>query len=117
MPWLQTTLLLLAMRHIRHLVYLAVALLLSVHPVLAQPPPKRPDAKAIAALIAQLGSADFQERQAATKSLEAIGRPALAALREAADKHDDAEVRRRAKGLIEKIENCLEQLLLGIGRK
>jgi hypothetical protein len=88
-----------------------VALLLSVHPVLAQPPPKRPDAKAIAALIAQLGSADFKERQSATKSLEAIGRPALAALREAADKHDDAEVRRRAKGLVEKIENSLEQLL------
>jgi hypothetical protein len=35
----------------------------------------------------------------------------LAALREAAEKHADAEVRRRAKGLVEKIENGLEQLL------
>jgi hypothetical protein len=99
------------MRHARDLVCLIVALLLSAQPALAQSPPKPPDAKAIATLIAQLGSADFQERKAATKSLEAIGRPALAALREAADKHDDAEVRRRAKELVEKIENSLEQLL------
>jgi len=100
------------MSRFRNFACLAIPwLLLPGHPANGQTPSKRADAKAITALIAQLGSADFQERQAATKSLEAIGRPALAALREAADKHADAEVRRRAKGLVEKIENSLEQLL------
>jgi hypothetical protein len=100
------------MFHLREFAYLAVTwTLLSAHPATAQSPAKPADAKAIAALIAQLGSENFQERQAATRSLEAIGRPALAALREAADKNADAEVSRRAKGLVEKIENGLEQLL------
>jgi hypothetical protein len=100
------------MFHVRVCAWLAVAsLLLSTHPAAAQEPSKPADAKAITALIAQLGNADFKEREAATRSLEAIGRPALAALCEAAEKHDDAEVRRRAKGLVEKIENSLEQLL------
>jgi hypothetical protein len=100
------------MFHVRACAWLAVvSLLLSTHPAAAQTPAKPADATAIAALIAQLGNADFQQRQTATRSLEAIGRPALAALRDAAEKHDDAEVRRRAKGLVEKIENSLEQLL------
>src|SRR5262245_26279655 len=86
-------------------------MLLSAHAASAQAPDKPADAQAIAALIAQLGSENFQERQAATRSLEAIGRPALAALREAANNSADAEVSRRAKGLVEKIENGLEQLL------
>src|SRR5262249_22135279 len=85
--------------------------LLAVHPAAGQAPPKQTDAKAIAALIEQLGSAGYQRREGATRALEKIGRPALAALREAAEKHGDAEVRRRAKGLVEKIENSLEQLL------
>jgi hypothetical protein len=100
------------MFHLRDLAYLAVAwTLLSAHPAAVQSPSKLPDAKTIAALIAQLGSENFQERQAATRSLEAIGRPALAALREAVDKNANAEVTRRAKRLIEKIDNGLEQLL------
>jgi hypothetical protein len=100
------------MLHLRDFACFAVAwMLLSAHPASAQAPAKPADAEAIAALIAQLGSADFQERRAATQSLEAIGRPALAALREAADKNANAEVTRRAKGLVEKIENGLEQLL------
>src|SRR5262249_48602533 len=37
--------------------------------------------------------------------------PALAALREAADNSSDAEVSRRAKRLVEKIENSLDNLL------
>jgi hypothetical protein len=86
-------------------------MLLSAHSVVGQSPSKPADAKTIAALIAQLGSENFQERQAATRSLEAIGRPALAALREAVLKNDDVELRRRAEGLVEKIENSLEQLL------
>jgi hypothetical protein len=100
------------MFHVRDFTWLAVAwVLIWVNPALAQSPAKKTDPKAIAALIAQLGDEDFQKRQAATRSLGAIGRPALAALREAADKHDEAEVRRRAKGLVETIENSLENLL------
>src|SRR5262249_44608798 len=49
---------------------------------------KEPDAAAINKLVKQLGSSDFQEREAATRALEAIGLPALEALRKAA-KDDD----------------------------
>src|SRR5262249_1169655 len=45
----------------------------------------------------------FEAREKATKELEAIGTPALKALREAA-KDGDAEVKARAKKLLEQIE-------------
>jgi hypothetical protein len=100
------------MFHARDCAWLAVAwMLFPALPASAQSPAKPPDPKTIAGLISQLGSENFQERQAATRSLEEIGRPALAALREAVDKNTNAEVTRRAKGLIEKIDNGLEQLL------
>jgi hypothetical protein len=60
----------------------------------------KPTADKIARLIRQLSSDNFEERAAASKALEAIGRPALPALRQA-EASDDAEVRRRAKGLIQ----------------
>jgi hypothetical protein len=53
----------------------------------AAPPPgadDAADAARIARLVRQLGSDDFDEREAATKELEAIGEPALAPLRKAA---------------------------------
>src|SRR5262249_34044683 len=65
---------------------------------------------AIARLVKQLGSADFREREAATKSLTAIGLPALDALRKAAT-DADPEVARGAPRLVESLENSLEQLL------
>ena len=71
---------------------------------------KEPDAAAIAKLVKQLGSPDFTEREAATKALEAIGFPALDALRKAA-KDNDAEVAQRATRLVEIIENGFDQLL------
>ena len=49
----------------------------------------------IAALVRQLGDREFAKREAASKELDAIGEPALDALRKAAT-DDDAEVRRRA---------------------
>src|SRR5437660_3856124 len=61
---------------------------------------KEPDAATIAKLVKQLGSSDFQKREAATKALTAIGFPALQALRIAA-KDGDAEVARRATRLVE----------------
>ena len=54
-------------------------------------------------LIQQLGSADFAEREAATKRLEDIGKPALPALRDAAKRSEDAEIQRRAQRLVKKI--------------
>jgi hypothetical protein len=60
-------------------------------------------AEQIAQLIEQLGSANFGERELASKKLDAIGLPALEALRKAAQGRD-AEVRRRAEELVQKIE-------------
>jgi hypothetical protein len=64
-----------------------------------------PDASGdrIARLIGQLGSPRFLEREAATRSLDAIGESALEALR-SASACDDAEVRQRANDLRSRIE-------------
>jgi len=51
-------------------------------------------------LIQQLGSPKFAEREAASKRLEAIGTPAVKALRKAATTSPDTEVRRRAQRLL-----------------
>jgi hypothetical protein len=51
-------------------------------------------------LIQQLGTPKFAERQEAARRLEAIGEPAVDALRKAAKKNPDAEIRRRAEALL-----------------
>lgn len=53
----------------------------------------------IASLIRQLGDDDFAKREAATEELDAIGEPALDALRKAAT-DDDPEIRRRAEKIL-----------------
>jgi hypothetical protein len=62
------------------------------------------DSDEIDRLVRQMGSDSFTERQKASKTLEAIGEPALEALREAAGS-SDAEVRRRATELVHTIES------------
>lgn len=62
----------------------------------ADVPASQPD---IAALIEQLGSDSFREREAAERALIEIGPPAFAALREAASS-DDAEVALRARRIL-----------------
>ena len=57
----------------------------------------------VAALIKQLGDDAFARREAASKELEDIGEPALAALRKAATSSDDLEIRRRAERIIQTI--------------
>jgi hypothetical protein len=57
----------------------------------------------VAALIKQLGDDRFAKREAASKELEDIGEPALAALRKAATSRDDLEIRRRAERVIQTI--------------
>jgi hypothetical protein len=69
---------------------------------LAQIPSPEPDA---AALVKKLGSASYAERDA-TKSLENLGSKALPALRSSLNS-EDAEVRSRARAMIDKIEGNL----------
>ncbi|MFO0811429.1 MAG: hypothetical protein U0746_22595 [Gemmataceae bacterium] len=57
----------------------------------------------IAVLIGKLGSLKFAEREAATRALDIVGEPALEPLRTAL-KSNDAEVRRRAAAIVERIE-------------
>jgi RNA polymerase sigma factor (sigma-70 family) len=66
------------------------------------PAATKDDAK-IAALIEQLGSDQFAQREKATKELEKLGLAALDALRKAATS-DDLERRKRATELLKKIE-------------
>jgi hypothetical protein len=67
----------------------------------APAPPAATDAD-IERLIRQLGSDEFAEREEATRGLEAVGEPALPALRKAAAA-GDAEVRLRASALVRKL--------------
>jgi hypothetical protein len=69
-----------------------------------------PDTAAIKSLIEQLGSPEFTVRDTAIKRLEAIGKPALPALRDAARNNEDAEIRRRAQQLVERISPVTEPL-------
>ncbi|HEV3260092.1 MAG TPA: HEAT repeat domain-containing protein [Gemmataceae bacterium] len=70
-------------------------------------PPAKPSFESINALVARLGSGKFKERQAATRELDALGAAALDSLRTAAA-DPDAEVRRRATALADRIEKRIE---------
>jgi uncharacterized protein (TIGR03067 family) len=72
-----------------------------------------PDQKRIAQLIKQLGDDDFAKREAASKALEAIGAPALAALRKAATTSSDLEVRRRAERITRSVKGRLLAVAAG----
>ena len=77
----------------------------------AAPPIARAEAAAdnrdIERLIKQLGSDEFEEREAASKALKKVGKPALKALHEAATENADAEIRTRAAALILAIRDSL----------
>lgn len=57
----------------------------------------------VARLVGRLGSSSFEERQEAERALDAVGGPALPALR-AAERGAGPEVRRRARELVRRIE-------------
>src|SRR5262245_25080520 len=57
------------------------------------------EAEQIAGLVRQLGHKEFAKREAASKELDAIGEPALPALRKAIS-DPDAEIRQRAEKLV-----------------
>lgn len=79
--------------------HLLVSLLLLV----AADPAERSD---VPALVSQLGADSRAERDAASAALDRIGGPALPALR-SATRSGDAEIRRRARLLVERIESRL----------
>src|SRR5262245_21763460 len=95
---------------------LALLLTLSVWPALGwstqtddgKPASKAPaiDAERIQALIKDLGSTKFAERNTAKRELEALGMAALEPLRQAA-KSKDLETSRRAGELLQKLESKL----------
>jgi hypothetical protein len=74
---------------------------------------KEADQAKINRLIQQLGDNQFARRQAASKTLAKLGKPALAALRRAAVSSTDAEVRSRARRLVAAIEKKLGYLFNG----
>jgi hypothetical protein len=68
---------------------------------------EKADAERIAKLIEQLGSGTFDDREKATEQLDAIGGPALDALKKATQSKEE-EVKRRAEELVKKIEKRVE---------
>ena len=61
----------------------------------------------IAGLIRQLGHDEYAKREEASQALDAIGDPALGALRKAANSDDDPEIRHRAKQIINTVTGRL----------
>ncbi len=87
----------------RQLLLFSSLLLVLVLPASSEQPVKVAPAQ-VERLVRQLGSESFAQREAAGKALDAIGEPALDALRKAASDSPDAEVRRSAKRLVKAIE-------------
>ena len=69
-------------------------------------PPVEPLTDRVARLVRQLGDQSFAKREAASKELDALGEPALEALRKAVSAQD-AEVGRRAERLVQAITDRL----------
>jgi hypothetical protein len=69
------------------------------------------DAARVRALIEQLGSDTFTDRQQAFEALDALGESALDALRQATN-HEDTEIRKRARDLVSRIEKRTENARL-----
>jgi hypothetical protein len=73
----------------------------------ARPSPAKADLAAVAKLVTQLGSECYEDREAASKALDALGPAALGALRMALTGRDE-ETRHRAIDLLRRIELRLE---------
>jgi hypothetical protein len=70
--------------------------------------PDKIDERAVAILIDQLGSADFEEREQASTKLIAMGKPILPHLKKATE-NDDAEVALRAENIIKKVQGTSDE--------
>src|SRR5262245_54547535 len=80
--------------------YVVGVLLLALPGALLGDPPDGSMADRVVQLVKQLGHPEFAKREAASKQLEAIGEPALEALRKAANSDDDPEIQRRAVQIV-----------------
>lgn len=77
------------------------------------PPPtraKQDSTVEVDRLIRQLGSDDFNEREGASKTLEAIGEPAMDALCKAATTSRDVEIRERAEKIVKSLAKLYREL-------
>jgi hypothetical protein len=84
-------------------------------PALLLAPQDEETTKKIDALIRDLGAEDFETREKASAELRKIGKPAVPALRKAAES-EDAEVKMRAKAILEELEKpAKEKPKIGIG--
>jgi WD40 repeat protein len=61
-----------------------------------------------AKLVARLGSENFQQREAASRELARLGRPAIEPLKKAIAESADAEVRSRAQALANRLADAVE---------
>jgi RNA polymerase sigma factor (sigma-70 family) len=77
-----------------------------LHPV-----PRRPDAKPIARLIADLDSDDFKVREKATRELTTLGDAAMPELRRALEKQPPLEMRRRIQQLLDQTSDWTPERL------
>src|SRR5437879_4313785 len=88
-------------------------LLLAAQAAAAPKDPTKAAGTSVPALIEQLGSGSFEEREAASKKLEALGDLAREALDCAAIIHPDLEVKRRAQRLALRLQQRANKHLLG----
>jgi uncharacterized protein (TIGR03067 family) len=88
------------LRGAHHSSMFMIAMVVAVGTVNGQTDKETP-ANQIARLIEQLGNDDFAKRETASKELEAIGEPALSALRRAAVSSPDAEIQWRAERVVQ----------------
>ena len=98
---------------LRRITALGTALLLVVGLQATEPVPgpdnlgSQTDAEKVTGLIVQLGSSQFEEREAATRALHAWSPVALEPLRQACH-NSDPEICRRARQLVQTIERQME---------
>ena len=96
------------------MITLAKVLLLAVAILVPLDDPAKaaaPDAKQLKKLINDLGADQFSVREKATQALSEMGRPALPALRETLQQSTDAEVRQRARRVMDSIQTSTKYLL------
>jgi hypothetical protein len=84
-------------------VLLVVGMLLGAWPIRSPAEEATKSEQEIRSLVNQLGSKRFKEREEAARELSQLGRAALPGLQEAA-LSPNAELRRRAQQLVERIE-------------
>jgi hypothetical protein len=82
--------------------FVGVVLLTAVVGLLGGPP-EEPTADRVARLVKQLGHDEFSKREEASEELDAIGEPALDALRKAAASDPDPEIGSRAERILNAI--------------